>query len=181
MKRTFGIASLIALWIGLALACQRPQQLPEDSDMDTQWVDSSQHIYQFGICIDSLDVQEHWMRNGDNPAAIFARLGFSGTLADSINRASAVVLDPTKLRAGMPYYTFTSVDSTETIRHIAFAKTLTDYAIIDLYGDSISAHAFSKPITLKRKYAEGVLNSSLWNAIKASGDDPFLAIKLSDV
>ena len=181
MKRTFGIASLIALWIGLALACQRPQQQPEDSDMDTQWVDSSQHIYQFGICIDSLDVQEHWMRNGDNPAAIFARLGFSGTLADSINRASAVVLDPTKLRAGMPYYTFTSVDSTETIRHIAFAKTLTDYAIIDLYGDSISAHAFSKPITLKRKYAEGVLNSSLWNAIKASGDDPFLAIKLSDV
>ena len=53
-----------------------------------------------------------------------------------------------------------TVDSLETIRYIAFAKSLTDYAVIDLTGDTINAYEFNKPITLKKKYTEGVLNSS---------------------
>ena len=108
-------------------------------------------------------------------------LGFTALKADSISRASTHVLDPTKLRAGMHYYTFSTVDSLETIRYIAFAKSLTDYAVIDLTGDTINAYEFNKPITLKKKYTEGVLNSSLWNVIKANGGDPYLAIKISDV
>ena len=163
------------------LACKRPQQPTEDADLDTQWIDSSQHVYQYGICVVSLDVKEYLLRNGDNPASIFAHLGISALMADSISRASAHVLDPTKLRAGMHYYTFTTVDSLESIRYIAFAKTLTDYAVIDLSGDTIQAYEFSKPITLKRRYTEGVLHSSLWNAIKENGGDPYLAIKISDV
>lgn len=150
-------------------------------DMDTQWIDSSRHIYQYGICIDSLNAQEYMIKSGDNPAAIFARLGFKATMADSISRASSHVLDPTKLRAGMCFYTFTSVDTLERIRYMAFAKSLTDYAVIDLTGDSIKAYEFNKPITLKRRYIEGVVNSSLWNVIKANGGDPFLAIKISDL
>ena len=121
------------------------------------------------------------IKSGDNPAAIVARLGFSARKADSISRGSAHVLDPTKIRAGMNFYTFTTVDTLERIKYIAFAKSLTDYAVIDLSGDTVRAYEFSKPITLKRKYTEGVLNSSLWNVIKANGGDPFLAIKISDV
>ena len=96
-----------------------------------------QHVYQYGICIDSLDVTEYKMRNGDNPAAIFSALGFSALKADSITKASIHVLNPTKLRAGMNYYTFTTQDSVADIRYIAFAKSLVDYAVIDLTGDSI--------------------------------------------
>ncbi|EJX02361.1 peptidase, M23/M37 family protein [gut metagenome] len=150
-------------------------------DMDTEWIDSSRHIYQYGICIDTLNAKEYVMKSGDNPAVIFARLGFNATMADSISRASSSVLDPTKLRAGMSFYTFTSVDTLESLRYMAFAKSLTDYAVIDLTGDSIKAYEFSKPITLKKKYIEGVMNSSLWNVIKANGGDPFLAIKISDL
>ena len=121
------------------------------------------------------------MRNGDNPAAIFSALGFSALKADSITKASIHVLNPTKLRAGMNYYTFTTQDSVADIRYIAFAKSLVDYAVIDLTGDSILAYEFNKPITIKRHYTEGTINSSLWNVIKASGADPLLAIKISDV
>ncbi len=166
----------------LCLACKRTPQQTEDTDMDMRWIDSAQHIYQYGICVDSLDIKEYLIKSGDNPAAIFAKLGFTPAKADSVSKASAHVLDPTKLRAGMCYYTFTTVgDTLETIRYIAFAKSLTDYAVIDLTGDTINAYEFNKPITLKRKYTEGVLSSSLWNAIKANGGDPYLAIKISDV
>lgn len=172
---------IVLMMLISCFACKQNRQTTEDEDMDTQWVDSLQHLYQYGICTDSLNVEEFLMRNGDNPASIFSALGFSALKADSISKASASVLDPTKLRAGMHYYTFVTLDSLETIRYIAFAKSLTDYAVIDLTGDTINAYEFNKPITLKKKYTEGVLNSSLWNVIKANGGDPFLAIKISDV
>lgn len=162
------------------LSCNNtPKQVEEE--VDSEWLDSLQHVYQYGVCVDSLDINDFLMKNGDNPASIFADLGFSALKADSISKAAAPVLDPTKLRAGMHYYTFTCQDSIADIRYIAFTKSLTDYAVIDLTGDSIRAYDFCKPVTLKRKYIEGTLNSSLWNVIKANGADPLLAIKISDV
>ena len=166
------------LWMG---GCSPSKKQTEDMDMDTQWKDSLQHIYQYGVCVDSLDIKEHLIQRGDNPALIFSSLGFSALKADSISKASAHVLDPTKLRAGMHYYTFTTLDSLANIKYIAFAKSMTDYAVINLTGDTISAYEYTKSITLKKKYTEGTVNSSLWNVIKANGDDPFLAIRISDV
>lgn len=171
---------LVCLVAGFS--CTQPRQQAEsEEEVNSEWLDSLQHVYQYGICIDSLDVTEYRMKNGDNPASIFASLGFPAIKADSISRASAGVLDPTKLRAGMHYSTFTTADSLAEIRYIAFAKSMTDYAVIDLTGDTIRAYEFCKPITLKRQYVEGTLNSSLWNVIKASGADPLLALMLSDV
>ena len=162
-------------------SCTFTKQQMEEEEVDSELIDSLQHVYQYGICIDSLDVNEYKMKNGDNPASIFASLGFSALKADSITRASVPILDPTKLRAGMNYYTFTTQDSTANIRYIAFAKSLIDYAVIDLTQDSIKAYEFNKPITIKRHYTEGTINSSLWNVIKSQGADPLLAIKISDV
>ena len=171
---------ILFLAIISASSCKQINTQEEDA-IDSEWIDSAQHVYQFGICIDSLDVNEYLMKNGDNPASIFSGLGFSALKADSISRSSVEVLDPTKLRAGMHYYTFTTQDSTAAIRYVAFAKSKIDYAVIDLSGDSILAYEFNKPITLKKRYTEGTIQSSLWNIIKANGADPLLALKLSDV
>lgn len=155
---------------------------PSSSEGETFIVeDTIPHIYEYGICIDSLNLSEYDIKSGDNPATIFAGLGFTPLQADSMSRASAVVLDPTKLKAGMHYLTLTTQDSLETIRYIAFAKTLTDYAIIDLTGDTIRAYAYQKNVTLQRKYIEGNITSSLWNVIVESGASPLLALKISDV
>lgn len=173
---------LVLVCLVAGFSCTQPRQQAEsEEEVNSEWLDSLQHVYQYGICIDSLDVTEYRMKNGDNPASIFASLGFPAIKADSISRASVGVLDPTKLRAGMHYSTFTTTDSLAEIRYIAFAKSMTDYAVIDLTGDTIRAYEFCKPITLKRQYVEGTLNSSLWNVIKASGADPLLALMLSDV
>jgi murein DD-endopeptidase MepM/ murein hydrolase activator NlpD len=168
---------LFSLFI-ITLSCkQTAVEQVEDSD----WTDSLQHIYLYGICIDSLDVTEYLIKSGDNPASIFAGLGFSPAKADSISKASRHVLDPTRLRAGMHYCTFTAADSLRTIKYISFAKSLTDFAVIDFTADTIYAYEFNKDIVLRRLYAEGTLNSSLWNVLKSNGVDPLLAIKISDV
>ena len=125
--------ALYILFAGLlsCLSCTHTKQQPEE-EVDSEWLDSLQHVYQYGVCIDSLNVSEYKIKNGDNPASIFSGLGFSAMKADSISKASVNVLDPTKLRAGMHYYTFTTQDSLADIRYIAFAKSLVDYAVIDL-------------------------------------------------
>lgn len=178
-KLFLGLLAAVLLGV-FSCTLQRPAT-DNEPEVDSEWLDSLQHVYQYNICVDSLDVTEYQLKNGDNPAVIFARLGFSAAMADSITRGAAEVLDPTKLRAGMQYFTFTSLDSLATVRYLAFAKSLTDFAVIDLTGDSIRAYEFSKPITLKRKYVEGTLNTSLWNQLKANGADPLLALKISDV
>lgn len=179
MKNIIPILCLVQV-ILFIFSCKEKTQAPPDDGFD-EWTDSLQHVYQYGICTDSLDMQEYKMKNGDNPASIFASLGFSATKADSISKCAAEVLDPTKLRAGMHYYTFHTIDSLSTIKYIVFTKSLTDYAVIDLTSDSIKANSFSKEVTLKRKFVSGKINSSLWKTIEESGVDPLLAIELSDV
>ena len=179
MKRS-GIAPILILLFIVGISCKNPPKQCEE-EVDSEWIDSLQRVYQYGICIDTLDLKEYKMKNGDNPAAIFSNLGFSALMADSISRSSKEVLDPTKLQAGMHYYTFSMQDSTAQIRYIAFAKSKTDYAVIDFTGDTISAYEFNKPITLKRQYVEGTINSSLWNVLQSKGVNPLLAINIADV
>jgi len=176
--RLFPVYALLLFFV-LSVSCRHRKAGEED--VESEWIDDPQHVYQYGICIDSLDVKDYLIKNGDNQAAIFASLGFNVRMADSISRAATSLLDPTRLRAGMHYYTFSTQDSLETIYYIAFAKTLTDYVVIDLTQDSVVVSSFNKPITLQRKYLEGTLSSSLWNVIKSDGGDPLLALKLSDV
>ena len=69
----------IALYLLLAglltgFSCTHTKQQPEEEGVDSEWLDSLQHVYQYGVCIDSLDVTEYKMKNGDNPAAIFSCL-----------------------------------------------------------------------------------------------------------
>jgi murein DD-endopeptidase MepM/ murein hydrolase activator NlpD len=151
------------------------------TEVDTEWIDNKEHIYAYGICIDSLDLTEYVIEPGENLSTIFGELGFSQRMTDSLNNASASVLDPRKLRAGTTYTTIALPDSAAKIQYIIFSKSLTDFSIIDLTGDSIRAYEYFKDVRLERKYLEGMINSSLWNNIRQGGGNPLLALKISDI
>lgn len=165
----------------IAFISCNPTKKSQEEYLFTENVDTIQCIYQYGVCIDTLDVKEYFIKKGDNPASIFASLGFSAAKADSISRSAAHILEPTKIRAGNHYFTFTTQDSLATIRYMAFAKSQTDYVVIDLTQDTVCVSEFCKPVTYKREYIEGTLNSSLWNVISSQGANPLLAIKIADV
>lgn len=171
---------LFTLLSSFIFSCNQKKEIAADDGFG-EWNDSLQHIYQYGICTDSLDMREFQIKTGDNPALIFAKLGFSAQLADSINKISNSILDPTRLKTGMHYYTFSTADSIAQIKHIVFTKSMIDFAVIDLSGDTIRAYPYNKEVKLKRKYVSGTITSSLWNAIKENECDPLLAIKLADV
>lgn len=181
-NKSLKILSLFDLAAICSLLCSCDfQKQTQKEDALAEAADSVQSIYRYGVCIDSLEVNEFLIKSGDNPASIFSALGFSAAKADSISRSAADVLNPTKIRAGRHYYTFTTQDSLASIRYITFAKSVTDYAVIDLTQDSTVVYEFSKPVVYRREYMEGVLNSSLWNVIKEQGKDTQLAMKIADV
>lgn len=160
-------------FLSIGFGCKQPEK-PVEEVVDLR-------EYQYGICTDSLDVTHYVMKPGDNPATIFARLGFTPAQADSISQCAAGVLDPTKLKAGMEFCTITTPDSMATIKYIVFPKSLTDFVVINLSEELPAAYPYTKEITYKRKFVSGTINSSLWNTMKEVGSDPLLAIKLSDV
>ncbi|MCD8042245.1 MAG: peptidoglycan DD-metalloendopeptidase family protein [Tannerellaceae bacterium] len=167
--------------LGINTTCKQTKQPVSETAGIIEEEELFAGTYQYGIPIDSLYLTDYTIKNGENLSLIFSRLGFSAQQSNEIIQAAADVLPPTKIRAGMGYTTLCSNDSLSKVNYIAFARSKTDYAIIDLTTDTIRAYEYSKPVTLKRHYAEGVLNSSLWNTLKQSGADPLISLKLADV
>ena len=135
----------------------------------------------FDICIDSFILKEYTFKSGDNLSSILMKSGFSANKSDSICRATSDLIDPKKLRAGLPYFTLSKPDSLETVQYVIVAKSLIDHVIIDLTGAEIAVYPFHKEIVQKQQYLTGSVKSSLWNELKKSGANPLLANEISDV
>ncbi len=152
----------------------------EKQETDTTREETN-HLYAYGICIDSLDVTHYQVEKGDLPSTILTDLGFSGTKTEQICRMISPLYPPSKLQIGNTYATITTQDSASAIQYLVFESSKTDYVVVDLSTDRMEAYVSSKPVNLQRKYAERTITSSMWNAITESGASPLLALKLSDI
>ena len=180
MKRflsTISFGAIFAL-LGMALlvSCKESGSRPVSGIEEEE-----QHVYYYGICADTLDLNEYRIKKGETPAAIFANCGFSPSYSYRISQASAEVLDPRRIQAGFPYYTLNLRDSASTVCAIIFAKSKLDFAVIDLRNDTIVAYEYEKPVVYKRHYTEGVIKSSLWETMVSSGANPVLAMDLANL
>ncbi|MDR2233187.1 MAG: M23 family metallopeptidase [Tannerella sp.] len=137
--------------------------------------------YLFDICIDSLILKEYKFKTGDNMSSVLIKLGFSAGKSDSIYRAASDLLDPKKLRAGLPYFTLSKQDSLQTIQYIIVTKSLIDLVVIKLTDNEIVVSPFQKEIVQKQQFVSGSVKSSLWNEMKSIGANPLLANEMSDV
>ncbi len=165
----------------ICFSCKEAKQQAPEVEVDTEWVGHQGELFAYGICVDSLEVNHYTIKSGDSPAAIFAKLGFSARMNDSLCRASSEVLDPKRLRTGMTYATITTQDSLATIQYIVFAKSKTNFSIIDLTGDSIHAYEYNKAVRLERRYLEGGITTTLWSLMRAKGVNTTLALQIADI
>ena len=173
-KNEFSKIILLLFWVAFAAACGQKTEETENSEEIIR-------LYEYGICIDSLDINHYTIKNGAYLSDILTNLGFSAVKSHKISQTLTPFLHPSRLRAGNRYTTLTTQDSTATVNYIVFEKSMTDYAIIDLTSDTIKAHNFIKPTLIRREYAEGAITSSLWNTLIEAGAPPLLALKLSDI
>ncbi|HLW09466.1 MAG TPA: peptidoglycan DD-metalloendopeptidase family protein [Fermentimonas sp.] len=152
-----------------------------NDDEENSVENESNSVFRYGICVDSLDVNYFAIERGDLLSSILRDLGFNSNYSEQIALKIEPYYSASKLQIGNPYVTVTSQDSFSEIKYIVFEKNRTDFVVVDLCGDDIIAYESSKPITLKREYAEGTITSSLWNTLVEAGAPVLLALKLSDI
>ena len=177
-KRIFkSIVYILMLVVAVACTQKQDKQLT-----DTNLEEEIDQLHAYGICIDSLTLNQYEIQNGDYLSSILMDLGFTGSDAEQITQTISPLYPPSKLQIGNKYATITTPDSISAIQYLVFEKSKTDYVVVDFCSsDSLKVHESTKPQTLQRRYVEGTITSSLWNSIIESGSSPMLALKVSDL
>ena len=136
--------------------------------------------YLYGICVDSMYVEEGQIQKGQFLSSLFASKGISPKVTDHIVRNHKDVFDVSKIRSGNRYYFLMTNDTLETPLFWIYEIDRRNYALFSL-TDSLTAWRFQKDLEVNLARTSGVITSSLWNAVIANGGDANLAVHLSDV
>ena len=150
-------------------------------DTEDEVLEESTSIVKYGICVDSLDVNHYAIERGDLLSSILNGLGFAANYVEKITETITPYYHPSKLQIGNNYATITSKDSLQDIKYLVFEKNRTDFVVVDLCNEELTAYESSKPQSYKREYVEGTITSSLWNSLVNAGAPVMLALKLSDI
>ena len=153
---------------------------PGYSDVVTDTLIPTEPNYLYGICVDSMYVEEGQIEPGQFLSTLFASKGISPQVTDYIARNHKEVFDVSKIRAGNRYFFLMTNDTLETPLFWIYEIDRRNYALFSL-TDSLTAWRYQKDLEVQLARTSGVITSSLWNAVIANGGDANLAVHLSDV
>ncbi len=152
----------------------------QQAEPEPDAVREPEHIVRWGICVDSLDVEDQVIGNGEVLSQILTRYGVSQRRIHDIDRISDSTFSVRKLRTNRPYHIIREHDSVATARFFVYDISSVEYVVFSL-TDSLYSYLGKMPVDTLVKTISGSITSSLWNAMIASGAAPELAGKLSDV
>ena len=178
----FLVAPIVVLVLLLAY-CSRSCEHRHEPGYDVTIMDTlvpAEPTYLYGICIDSMYVEEGQIEKGQYLSSLFASKGISPKVTDHIARNHKDVFDVGKIRAGNRYYFLMTNDTLETPLFWIYEIDHRNYALFSL-TDSLTAWRFQKDLEVRLARTSGTISSSLWNAVITNGGDANLAVHLSDV
>ena len=182
-KRVLLLVAPVVLLVLLITYCSRSCAHRGEPGFTEDMIDTvtpAEPTYFYGICIDSMYVEEGQIAQGQFLSTLFASKGISPRVTDHIARNHKEVFDVSKIRSGNRYYFLMTNDSLETPLFWIYEIDRRNYALFSL-TDSLTAWRFQKDMEVKMSRTSGVITSSLWNAVIANGGDANLAVHLSDV
>jgi len=82
----------------------------ENQSADNGNPEETNHLYAYGICVDSLAVAQYKIEKGDHLSSILTDMGFTGSEAEQISRTVSPYYPPSKLQIGNAYATISAQD-----------------------------------------------------------------------
>ncbi len=137
-------------------------------------------VYKYELPVDSFYLEESVVGAGQHLSSILSRYGVNLGTIDTIAKKAKPVFDVRKIRQGNYYTVFQSRDSTRRAMYFVYENSPILFTVFELF-DSLKVYQAEKKVIYKMKTAQGEIQSSLWNAMKASGLDPMLALNLENV
>lgn len=134
----------------------------------------------WGVCIDSLDIQDGSVGRGELLSSILVRNGVSMNTIHYVEKASDSTWSVRRIQAGKPYHILHDRDSAATARYFVYDINAVKYVVYSL-KDSIYSYMGTIPTDTVTRYVSGSISSSLWNAMMEQGAAPDLTGMLADI
>lgn len=176
MKKIWVEVIFVILGISLIAWIFLRKQEPETTPI----VEQVAPTLKFGLPVDSFYIETGSIKRNQNLSDILVRQGISYQTIDEIARKSRPVFDLRRMKQGNNYYFFCTPDSNRLAQYFVYEIDQVEYVVYQL-TDSLQVIKGAKPVVREIRSASGVINSSLWNAIKDNNMSPMLAVQLSDI
>ncbi|HSM47908.1 MAG TPA: peptidoglycan DD-metalloendopeptidase family protein [Draconibacterium sp.] len=170
------IQILFLVFIFAAQSCRQNQQ----KVITKSEVAVPEPVYRYGLPIDSFQVVDGIVESGQHLSSVLSKFGVNLGTIDTIARNAKPVFDVRKIRQGNKFAIFQTTDSTVKSKYFVYENSPILYTVFELF-DSLQVYQGEKEVVYQMKTAQGEIQSSLWNAMKASKLDPMLALKMEEV
>lgn len=156
-----------------------PSILSFDRNIDDDELVIEEPNLVWGIPVDSMKIDTFAVQRNQNLSDILIKSGFSpASIFEIVNKAQDI-FDVRKIRSGNNYFILQRENS-DIPEYFVYEENAVNYVVFAL-NDSMNVYRGEKPIITKYTVAEGVIESSLWNALAGQGINPTLAVEMSDV
>jgi len=177
MKELLRFVTLITILF--AVSCRQNSQPVADVQEDSS-IFLPEPVYRWGVCIDSLDVEDGVIGRNEMLSTILYRYDVSSQTIYYLEKASENTWSVRKMQSGKPYHVLRDRDSAATARYFVYDINKTDYAVYSL-TDSIYSYTGTIDVDTVMNYISGSIETSLWNAMIDQGAAPDLAGMLADI
>jgi murein DD-endopeptidase MepM/ murein hydrolase activator NlpD len=134
----------------------------------------------YGIPSDSFDLVSGHIKPNGFLSEILLKHGISMNEIDQLVKNSKAVFDVRNIRSGNNYILFCERDSIARAKYLVYEHDPSTSYIFS-FNDSLNITPFRKVTKSEIRYASGTIETSLWDAMIASGLHPSLVGKLSDI
>lgn len=170
-----GLLVLLMVLAGLFLFCSKKEEV-----VSAPTPPEPEVIREYGLAVDSFRIEVGSVPRNQVFGELFKQLGATPGQVGRLAEASQGVFDLRKVKAGNLYKAFYPLSRPDSLHAVVYEHSPTEYFRFDMIP-SVSVTKGEKPVTVRRRYAETEISSSLWNAMKEKQLSPLLGLELSNI
>lgn len=138
-------------------------------------------VDEFGISVDSVEVQDHIVKRNESLYLILDKFNFSPQEIYSITQEVGHFVDFNQIKPGQKYRAYVSADSTKDVSHIVLRSNSLEYVVLDWQQDSLQIYKAARPLTSKTVATSGKIENSLYQTISSQGASQLLASRMANI
>nr|WP_321358228.1 peptidoglycan DD-metalloendopeptidase family protein [uncultured Draconibacterium sp.] len=173
-----GMGLVVAL--SLLFSCAPKKAQKEEAPVLDTVVEVKIPVLKYGLPVDSFSLEMGKVKNNQYLSQILNARGVGMGTIDRIARKSKDVFDVRKIKSGENFCIFSTLDSVPVAKYFVYENSPVEYTVFEL-TDTLGIYQGEKEVKTELRTAHGVVESSLWNTMIDNGQDPMLALELSDI
>lgn len=166
----------IFIFIVVALVLSEGKYTSENNEAE----ETKEPEFLYGICIDNYEVKVDTIKKNQFLSNIMLKENIDNNVITHIEKKHRKVFDIRKIKPGQKHTFLISHDSVTTPVFWIYEINKIDYAVFSL-TDSLTAWIGQKEVETRVESIEGVIESSLWNAMRDAGGDQNITMELSEI